>query len=117
MIGDADLNVAKLYSMLPAEEGGDSSARTAATNVTVRTVLVIGPDKKIKPMMTYPMITGRKFDEMLRALDFMQLTSRHNVATPVNWLDQPAICKGNRANAQQIIFRQYKHVPARQREK
>ena len=87
MIGDADLNVAKLYNMLPAEEGGDSSARTAATNATVRTVFIIGPDKKIKLMMTYPMTTGRNFNEILRSLDSIQLTSEHNVATPVNWQD------------------------------
>ena len=85
MIGDTDLAVAKLYNMLPAEEAGSSEGRTAATNATVRSVFVIGPDKKIKLMMTYPMTTGRNFDEILRALDSMQLTAKHKVATPVNW--------------------------------
>ena len=85
MIGDTDLNVAKLYNMLPAEEPGSSDGRTAATNATVRSVFVIGPDKKIKLMLTYPMTTGRNFDEILRVLDSMQLTARHKVATPVNW--------------------------------
>ena len=85
MIGDTDLAVAKLYNMLPAEEPGTSEGRTAATNATVRSVFVIGPDKKIKLMMTYPMTTGRNFDEILRALDSMQMTAKHKVATPVNW--------------------------------
>jgi thioredoxin-dependent peroxiredoxin len=85
MIGDTDLKVAKLYNMLPAEEPGTSEGRTAATNATVRSVFVIGPDKKIKLMMTYPMTTGRNFDEILRSLDSMQMTAKHKVATPVNW--------------------------------
>ena len=85
MIGDTDLNVAKLYNMLPADETGGSDGRTAATNATVRSVFIIGPDKKIKLMMTYPMTTGRNFDEILRVLESMQLTARHKVATPVNW--------------------------------
>jgi len=85
MIGDEDLAVAKLYNMLPAEERGTSEGRTAATNATVRTVFVIGPDKKIKMMLTYPMTTGRNFDEILRVLDSIQLTAKHKVATPVNW--------------------------------
>ena len=85
MIGDTDLNVAKLYNMLPAEEPGTAEGRTAATNATVRSVFVIGPDKKIKLMMTYPMTTGRNFDEILRVLDSMQMTAKHKVATPVNW--------------------------------
>ena len=85
MIGDSDLAVAKLYSMLPADESGSSEGRTAATNATVRSVFVIGPDKKIKLMLTYPMSTGRNFDEILRVLDSMQLTAKHKVATPVNW--------------------------------
>jgi alkyl hydroperoxide reductase subunit AhpC len=85
MIGDTDLNVAKLYNMLPAEEPGTSDGRTAATNATVRTVFIIGPDKKIKMMMTYPMTTGRNFDEILRVLDSLQLSAKHRVATPVNW--------------------------------
>jgi len=85
MIGDTDLNVAKLYNMLPAEEPGSSDGRTAATNATVRSVFIIGPDKKIKLMMTYPMTSGRNFDEILRVLDSIQLTAKHKVATPVNW--------------------------------
>ena len=85
MIGDTDLAVSKLYNMLPAEETGSSEGRTAATNATVRSVFVIGPDKKIKMMMTYPMTTGRNFDEILRVIDSIQLTAAHKVATPVNW--------------------------------
>ena len=85
MIGDADLNVAKLYEMLPADAGDTSAGRTPATNATVRTVFVIGPDKKIKLMLVYPMSTGRNFDEVLRVLDSMQLTAKHPVSTPVNW--------------------------------
>ncbi len=84
MIGDTDLAVAKLYNMLPADEVA-SDGRTAATNATVRSVFIIGPDKKIKLMLTYPMTTGRNFDEILRVLDSMQLTAAHKVATPVNW--------------------------------
>jgi len=85
MIGDGELAVAKLYNMLPAAEAGTSEGRTAATNATVRSVFIIGPDKKIKLMLTYPMTTGRNFDEILRVLDSMQLTAKHKVATPVNW--------------------------------
>jgi alkyl hydroperoxide reductase subunit AhpC len=85
MIGDFDLKVAKLYGMLPAEAGDTCDGRTAATNATVRTVFVIGPDKKIKLMLAYPMTTGRNFDEVLRVIDSMQLTTAHAVATPVNW--------------------------------
>jgi alkyl hydroperoxide reductase subunit AhpC len=84
MIGDDDLAVAKAYNMLPAEEA-PSAGRTAGTNQTVRTVFLIGPDKKIKMMLTYPMATGRNFDEILRVLDSVQLTTTHKVATPVNW--------------------------------
>jgi alkyl hydroperoxide reductase subunit AhpC len=85
MIGDPTLSVAKLYDMLPAEAGDTCEGRTAANNATVRTVFLIGPDKKIKLMMVYPMTTGRNFDEVLRALDSIQLTAKHTVATPVNW--------------------------------
>lgn len=85
MIGDSDLKVAKLYGMLPAEEPGTSEGRTAATNQTVRSVFIVGPDKKIKLMLQYPMTTGRNFHEILRVLDSMQLTANHKVATPANW--------------------------------
>jgi alkyl hydroperoxide reductase subunit AhpC len=85
MIGDPELTVAKLYEMLPADAGTTSTGRTAATNATVRTVFIVGPDKKIKLMLIYPMSTGRNFDEILRVLDSMQLTAKHQVATPVNW--------------------------------
>ncbi len=85
MIGDPKLEVAKLYDMLPADAGNTSEGRTPATNATVRTVFVIGPDKKIKLMLSYPMSTGRNFDEILRVVDSIQLTTRHPVSTPVNW--------------------------------
>jgi thioredoxin-dependent peroxiredoxin len=85
MIGDPELKIAKLYDMLPAEAGETSEGRTPADNATVRTVFVIAPDKKIKLMLSYPMTTGRNFDEVLRVLDSIQLTTRHKVATPVNW--------------------------------
>ena len=87
MIGDTDLAVAKLYDMLPASTGGSSEGRTAADNMTVRNVFVIGPDKKIKLMIVYPMSTGRNFDEVLRVIDSIQLTAQYSVATPVNWKD------------------------------
>ena len=85
IIGDTELKVAKLYDMLPADAGESSEGRTAATNATVRTVFVVGPDKRIKLQLAYPMSTGRNFDEILRALDSMQLTAKHQVATPANW--------------------------------
>ena len=85
MIGDTDLTVAKMYGMLPATAGDTCEGRTAADNATVRNVYVIGPDKKIKLVLSYPMSTGRNFDEVLRVIDSMQLTAKHKVATPVNW--------------------------------
>ena len=85
MVGDSDLRVAMLYGMLPENAGTSSQGRTAADNLTVRTVYVIGPDKAIKAMLAYPMTTGRNFDEVLRLLDSAQLTAKHQVATPVNW--------------------------------
>jgi len=85
MIGDGDLKVSKLYGMLPAAASGDPAKRTAADNQTVRNVFVIGPDKKIKLVLVYPMTTGRNFDEVLRVIDSLQLTAKHKVATPVNW--------------------------------
>ena len=87
MIGDSDLKVSKLYGMLPADAGESCDRRTAADNQTVRNVYVIGPDKKIKLVLSYPMSTGRNFDEVLRVLDSMQLTAKHKVATPANWKD------------------------------
>jgi alkyl hydroperoxide reductase subunit AhpC len=85
IIGDPELKIAKLYNMLPAGAGTTSEGRTPGDNATVRTVFVVGPDKKIKLMLVYPMTTGRNFDELLRVLDSMQLTAKHQVATPVNW--------------------------------
>jgi len=87
VIGDTDLNVAKLYDMLPATSGATSEGRTAADNMTVRNVFVIGPDKKIKLLIVYPMATGRNFDEILRVIDSIQLTANYSVATPANWKD------------------------------
>ena len=85
LIADSDLNVAKLFDMLPEDAGNTSKGRTAVDNATVRSVFVIGPDKRVKAMLVYPMSTGRNFDEVLRILESCQLTSRHKVATPVNW--------------------------------
>jgi len=85
MIGDPELKIAQLYDMLPAGSGATSEGRTANDNATVRTVFIVGPDKKIKLMLSYPMSTGRNFDEILRALDSIQLTAKHKVSTPANW--------------------------------
>ena len=85
MIGDTDFNVSKLYDMLPASTSGDVAARTAADNMTVRNVFIIGPDKKIKTVLVYPMTVGRNFDEIVRIIDSLQLGAKHRIATPANW--------------------------------
>jgi alkyl hydroperoxide reductase subunit AhpC len=85
LIGDSDFNVSKLYGMLPADVEGDPTSRTPADNMTVRNVFVIGPDKKIKLVLVYPMTTGRNFDEVIRVIDSLQLTAKHRVATPAQW--------------------------------
>ena len=99
MIGDSDFKVAKLYDMLPATVSGDAKSRTPADNATVRAVFVVGPDKKIKLSLMYPMSTGRNFDEILRALDSIQLTAKHKVSTPANWKQgQDVIISGSVSN-------------------
>jgi alkyl hydroperoxide reductase subunit AhpC len=101
MIGDTDLSISKAYGMLPAAASGDVAKRTAADNQTVRNVFVIGPDKKIKLILVYPMTTGRNFDEVLRVIDSLQLTAKHKVATPVNWKQgEKVIIAGSVSNDQ-----------------
>jgi thioredoxin-dependent peroxiredoxin len=101
IIGDSDFHVSKLYDMLPAETEGDSGERTPADNQTVRNVFVIGPDKKIKLILVYPMTTGRNFDEVLRVIDSLQLTANHKVATPVNWKDGDDVIIAGSVNNEQ----------------
>jgi len=101
IIGDDDFNISKLYGMLPAETEGDSGERTPADNQTVRNVFVIGPDKKIKLILVYPMTTGRNFDEVLRVIDSLQLTAKHKVATPVNWQDGDDVIIAGSVNNEQ----------------
>ncbi len=110
MIGDSDFNVSKLYGMLPANTSGDAKARTAADNQTVRNVFVIGPDKKIKLVLMYPMTTGRNFDEVLRVIDSLQLTAKHRVATPVNWKQgEDVVIAGSVSNDEaKAIFGEWK---------
>ena len=112
MIGDPELKVAKLYDMLAADAGETSEGRTAATNAPVRTVFVIGPDKRIKLMLMYPMTTGRNFDEIIRELDSMQMTAKHKVATPANWKqgDDVIITGGVSNEEADKIFPGYKTV-------
>ena len=101
IIGDADFNVSKLYGMLGADVSGDAADRTAADNQTVRNVFVIGPDKKVKLVLVYPMTTGRNFDEVLRVIDSLQLTAKHKVSTPVNWQQgEDVIIAGSVSNEQ-----------------
>ena len=110
MIGDTDLSIAKAWGMLPASSTGDASKRTAADNATVRNVFVIGPDKKIKLVLVYPMTTGRNFDEVLRVVDSLQLTATHKVATPVQWEQgDDVIIAGSVSNDEaKEIFGEYK---------
>jgi alkyl hydroperoxide reductase subunit AhpC len=110
IIGDTDFNVSKLYDMLSAETTGDWGDRTPADNQTVRTVFVVGPDKKIKLMLAYPMTTGRNFDEVLRVIDSLQLTAKHRVATPVNWKNgEDVIIAGSVSNDEaKEIFGEWK---------
>jgi thioredoxin-dependent peroxiredoxin len=110
IIGDADFNVSKLYGMLPASTSGDPKTRTPAENQTVRNVFVIGPDKKIKLILVYPMTTGRNFDEVLRVIDSLQLTAKHRVATPVNWKQgEDVVIAGSVSNDEaKEIFGDYK---------
>jgi alkyl hydroperoxide reductase subunit AhpC len=110
IIGDDDFHVAKLYGMLPAETSGECGSRTPADNQTVRNVFVIGPDKKIKLILVYPMTTGRNFDEVLRVIDSLQLTARHRVSTPVNWQPgQDVIIAGSVSNDEALeIFGSWK---------
>jgi thioredoxin-dependent peroxiredoxin len=106
IIGDSDFNVSKLYDMLPASTSGDAKSRTPADNQTVRNVFVIGPDKKVKLVLVYPMSTGRNFDEVLRVIDSLQLTAKHRVSTPVNWKQgEDVIISGSVSNdeAKQIF--------------
>src|SRR5262249_30609367 len=101
MIGDSQLKIAKLYGMLPGDAGETSQGRTPNDNATVRTVFVIGPDKRIKLLLSYPMSTGRNFDEILRVLDSLQLTAKHQVSTPVNWKPgEDVIISGSVSNDQ-----------------
>jgi alkyl hydroperoxide reductase subunit AhpC len=101
IISDADFAVSKLYGMLPADVSGDPTERTPADNQTVRNVFVVGPDKKIKLILVYPMSTGRNFDEVLRVIDSLQLTATHSVSTPANWTDgDPVIISGSVSNDQ-----------------
>ncbi|MGC1781806.1 MAG: peroxiredoxin [Acidobacteriaceae bacterium] len=112
MIGDPELKIAKLYDMLPADAGETSEGRTPAHNATVRTVFVIGPDKKIKLQLSYPMSTGRNFDEVLRVLDSIQLTAKHKVATPANWKQGDDIIIGGAVSNEEAdkLFPGYKTV-------
>jgi thioredoxin-dependent peroxiredoxin len=110
IIGDSDFNVAKLYGMLPASTSGDAKTRTPADNQTVRSVFVIGPDKKVKLILVYPMTTGRNFDEVIRVIDSLQLTANHRVATPVNWkLGEDVIIAGSVSNEEaRQVFGEWK---------